>query len=418
MIQLLRTLLKNLPTLLLAFALAIAVWISAVTASDPTVRRPYGRAVAIEVIGQDPGLVLTSNVPAETNVVLSAPQSVWDTTLTNTSPVRAVVDLSGLGPGRHTVPIQIQVTARLVQVDSNSPDSIDVTLESLASKSFPINLATRGDPAVGFVASTPALSTTEATISGAESLVNQVQQVRATLDLTNIRENVNRNLTLQALDAGDKQVKGVTISPQEVSVSLTITNRGGYRNVVVKVATTGQISSGYRLTNISVFPPAVTVFSTNPQIVNDLPGYVETASLDLTGAKDDLDVQLPLELPPGVSVVGDQTVTVQVGIAAIESSLTLSAMRVEVTGLAPGQAARISPETVDVILSGPLPLLDSLTKDDVRVVVELSGEELGTYQRVPRVELKIKELRVESILPGTVEVTIIPAPTPTPTARP
>ena len=119
-------------------------------------------------------------------------------------------------------------------------------------------------------------------------------------------------------------------------------------------------------------------------------------------------------------MVGEQTVSVQVGIAAIESSLTLSAMRVEVTGLEPGQAARISPETVDVILSGPLPLLDSLTKDDVRVIVEMNGEGLGTYQRTPRVELKITELSVESILPGTVEVTIIRAPltTPTPTPQP
>jgi len=91
---------------------------------------------------------------------------------------------------------------------------------------------------------------------------------------------------------------------------------------------------------------------------------------------------------------------------------------VEVVGLEPGQAARISPETVDVILSGPLPLLDSLSKDDVSVIVEMDGEELGTYQRTPRVELRIPELRVESILPGTVEVTIIRAPTPSPTPRP
>ena len=162
----------------------------------------------------------------------------------------------------------------------------------------------------------------------------------------------------------------------------------------------------------------MTVFSTDPQIVNDLPGYVETASLDLTGAKDDLDVRLPLELPPGVSVVGDQTVTVQVGIAAIESSLTLSAMKVEVVGLAPDQAAEVSPETIDVILSGPLPLLDSLNKSDVRVIIEMNGESFGTYQRVPKIELNLTELRVESILPGTVEITIIPAPKATATPKP
>jgi YbbR domain-containing protein len=193
---------------------------------------------------------------------------------------------------------------------------------------------------------------------------------------------------------------------------------GGYRNVVVKVMVTGQIADGYRLTNLSVFPPAVTVFSTDPNLVNSLPGYVETVPLALNNAKDDLDVKLGLSLLPGVSVVGDQTVEVIVGVAAIESSLTLSNQPVVAIGLPPGLAARTSPESVDVILSGPLPLLDALTQSDVRVTVDMTGASIGTYQRTPKIELTIPELNVESILPGTIEVIISNAPTPTVTPRP
>lgn len=420
MIPLLRSFMKYLPSLLLAMVLAIAVWISAVTAADPIAARQYERSVPIEVVGQDPNLVLTSPIPDANNIKLSAPQSIWNQMQTETDPVTAVADLSGLSAGTHEVPVQIQVRLRPVQVVSNAPENITVSLEPLETKTFSIELVQRGEPAVGFMAGTPSMNVETATVSGAQSQVERVARIRAVLDNNEVRENISRTLVLQALDAGGQTVETVTLSPETVTVEQNVTNRGGYRNVVVKVATTGLISSGYRLTNISVSPPAVTIFSTDPQLVNDLPGYVETASLDLTGARDDLDVNLPLELPPGVSVVGEQTVSVQVGIAAIESSLTLSAMRVEVTGLEPGQAARISPETVDVILSGPLPLLDSLTKDDVRVIVEMNGEGLGTYQRTPRVELKITELSVESILPGTVEVTIIRAPltTPTPTPQP
>ncbi len=413
----LRIILKNLPTLALALVLAVAVWISAVTSADPAVRQTYPRPIAIELIGQDPGLVLTSDVPTEATITLSAPSSMWDALLADPAPIRAVVDLSGLGAGVHVQAVQIQIQARAVQLVDFSPKSISATLEPLATKSMPVNLVRRGEPAIGFAADPPELDVPNVTISGAESAVNRVTQVQAVLDLTQTRENINRKLALQALDENGVLVSGVTISPEQVQASVTVNNRGGYRNVVVKVSVSGQIASGYRLTNISAFPPAVTVFSTDPQIINNLPGYVETASLDLTGAKDDLDVRLPLELPDGVSVVGEQTVTVQVGIAAIESSLTLSAMRVEVVGLEPGQAARISPETVDVILSGPLPLLDSLTKDDVRVIVEMDGESFGTYQRMPRVEIRINELRVESILPGTVEVTIIRGTTPSPTPQ-
>jgi len=418
MIPRIRSFFKYLPSLGLALVLALAVWISAVTAADPIEVRTYERPVPIEIAGLDPNLVLTSPVPDENNIKLSAPQSIWNIMQTESNPISAVADLSGLPAGTHEVAVQIQLRMRPMQVISNSPAAIVVTLEPLQTQTFAIELVQRGEPAVGFVAETPVLNMETATISGAQSNVERVAKVRALFDTGEVRENVSRTVPLQAVDVGGQPVENVTISPEMVTVEQSVTNRGGYRNVVVKVATTGLIASGYRLTNISVSPPAVTIFSSNPQIVNDLPGYVETASLDLTGARDDLDVDLPLELPPGVSVVGDQTVSVQVGIAAIESSLTLSAMRVEVVGLEPGQAARISPETVDVILSGPLPLLDSLSKDDVSVIVEMDGEELGTYQRTPRVELRIPELRVESILPGTVEVTIIRAPTPSPTPRP
>jgi len=173
------------------------------------------------------------------------------------------------------------------------------------------------------------------------------------------------------------------------------------------VVVTGQVASGYRLTNISVFPPAVTVFSADPQIVSDLPGFIETEPLNIEGLKDDLDISLRLNLPEGISVVEDQTeVLVRVGIAAIESSLTLPNLPVEITGLQPGLSVQISPETVTVIIAGPVALLDRLRASDVRAVVDLTSLSEGTYQIQPEVEILISELRTESLLPENVEVII------------
>jgi len=174
----------------------------------------------------------------------------------------------------------------------------------------------------------------------------------------------------------------------------------------------------------------VTVFSPDPRLIEALPGYVETAPLDLDNARDDINIFLPLDLPPGVSVVGqegaiaDQFVEVQVGVAAIEGSLTFADIPVEIIGLAEGLRAVVSPESVSVILSGPLPVLEQLTAQDVRVFVDVTGEDVGTYQLVPEVEFLSEELRVDSILPGSVEIIITLAPrieprqTVTPTGTP
>lgn len=411
----LRQLLRYVPTLLLSFFLAVAVWISAVTSTDPTEERVYPRAVPVELVGLDPAMIVTTGEARQVNLRLSAPASVWEQMTVDRSPVRALVDLAGLAPGTHSLPVQVQLNLNPVRVVSYSPRTLTVTLEELASATLPISIELRGDPAIGYELGTPAADIESGTVSGPRSLVERVKKLRVVVDVSRASEPLARELIVQALDENELQVAGVTITPDKINVTQPVTQRGGYRNVVVKVLTTGQISSGYRLTAVSVFPPTVTVFASDPALIDQLPGFVETNPVDLTGVKDDIDVRVPLNLPQGISVVGDQTVNVVVGVSAIEGSLTLNEIPVEVINLSPDLAASLSPERVNIILSGPLPLLDTLVAADVRVVIDLNGVSAGTYQLVPRVELLGTDLRVESVLPGSIEVTVQKA---TPTPRP
>jgi hypothetical protein len=56
------------------------------------------------------------------------------------------------------------------------------------------------------------------------------------------------------------------------------------------------------------------------------------------------------------------------------------------------------------------------------VVVDLSGLELGAYQLTPLVDFLPPQVKIESILPMTLEVVITfaatPTPSPTPTVTP
>ena len=407
----LREWLRLFPTLLVALILALAVWISAVTASDPNVEKPYPYNVPIEIVGQDSGLTITSSIPGTVSLVLSAPQSIWDLPLNDPNAVRAVVDLSGLGPGTYTLPVQIQIAPRPVRMVAQTPGMVTLTLEKLMVNELPVVFVARGTPATGYQTGKVTLDPDKVTVTGPVSLMERVERVQATLDINQANQTINRSVGLVALDADGSVVSGVTIVPPEVDITQEISQRFGYRNVVVKVVATGQLADGYHLTNISVFPPTVTVFSADPQIVSDLPGFIETLPLDISGAKDDIDIYLKLNLPEGVSVVGNQTeVLVRVGIAAIESSLTLPNVPVEVSGLQPGLRATVSPEEVIVIISGPVALLDRLQATDVRVIANLTEYTSGTYQVEPEIEILIPELRAESILPETIQVIISRGP--------
>lgn len=403
--------------LALSLVLALAVWISAVTSADPDEVRSYPQAVALEIVGQDPGLVVLGPVPTAINLTLRAPRSVWEKLLGTDNAVRAVMDLAGLGAGEHKLDVQVQVRVGQVQVISVSPQTVNINLQPLATRTFTINLAVRGEVAIGFQTGTPEMGATQVVLSGPASLIAQVKRVQADVSIAGLRQDVQALLALHPLDASGATINGLALNPEKVQVHLPITQQGGYRDIAVKVVVHGQVASGYRLTNISVFPPILTVYSKEPSLVNSLPGYVETEPLNLDGNSQNTDTRLGLKLPSGVSVVGEQTVQVQVGIAAIEGSLSLNNMKVEIIGLGDGLGAQTSPETVDVILTGPLPLLDKLSAGDVKIVVDLTGLEIGTHQLSPQAQIIINDVRIQSINPATIEVTISltgkPAGTPT-----
>ena len=413
----LRWLISNIGTLILALVLAIVVWISAVTAANPNVERT--RTVPLDIIGLDPDMLIVGNVPTQVRVALEAPSSVMDSMNASENAVQSWVDVAGLEPGTHDLLVQVQINPafRPVRQGAVIPELVEITLEPLLTRTYPVSLEVTGEPAVGYQKGRLVVEPSSVPVSGAASLVSQIDEVGSTIDISGVTETIERNVSLVAVDQQAEPVSGVNITPAEVAVTQPIFLQGGYRNVIVRVETVGQPADGYKLTNITVSPLNVVVFSSDPQLVNDLPGYVETLPVDLTDAVDDIDSYVAIDLPEGVTMVGDQFVLVQVSIAAIEGSLNMS-IPVSPVGLLPIQAALISPESVDVILSGPVPILDAMTPEDVRVLVDVSDLELGIYQLEPQVEVLSDRVIVESVVPSTVEVEIIVAPTPTPTSTP
>ena len=212
----LRKLTGYIPTFLLALALSAAVWILAITAEDPAEVRAYPYPVPIEIIGQDPSFILTNDPVKQLTINLRAPKSVWTNLLTDRASVRAVVDLSELSAGPHNVPVQVQIVQRPVEIVSYSPSSVDVSAGFAVKPLVAHQIGNEGEPAIGYKAETPVLNKTNVSISGSETLVKRVQDVRAVLDLSQVQEDIERTLTLQAVDNNDIPISGITMNPDRV----------------------------------------------------------------------------------------------------------------------------------------------------------------------------------------------------------
>lgn len=399
---------KHLSTLIMAFIFAVIVWVSAVTSSDPNREETFD--VPIEVLGLASDLEITSDVPDALSLTLIAPESILEKIAKEINSLNAWIDLSEVDAGVYTAPVQYRVPPKFqpLRIGSVEPVTVDITLEKLASKMLSIQTDVRGKPPLGYQAGIPTWSHEQVTVSGRASVVEQVTEVRAILSITGREETIEQNLKLTPYDENGFIVTGVTLNPSDISVEQPITLEGGYRNMVVKVVTVGQVAEGYRQTNISVSPPNVMLFSADPTKIDQLPGYVETEPLDLTDVADDIETSLGLNLPADVSVIGDPNVLVQVGVAAMEGNLTI-VRSVEAIGTLPQYQAKVAPETVEVILYGPIPVLDALTESDVRVVVDVEDLEKGSHQLSPEVVVLPERVEVETVSPSTLEVEIVAA---------
>ncbi|MFU8826412.1 MAG: YbbR-like domain-containing protein [Brevefilum sp.] len=405
----LRKVIRSLPTLLTALIFATAVWIYAVTQADPTETRTYPRPLPMEIVGLDPSLTITNEIPGQVNLAIRAPSSIHSQLENDINLIDVILDLSGVESGVHTLTPQVNLNISPAEVVRIAPSSVFIKLDAIITESFPIDLRVIGNPTIGFEVQIPELSNETVLISGPKSLIDTIDHVNAEINIADASEDVQRMIELVPLDADEVPVTGVTLNPPAVQVTVPVTQRGGYRTVVVKIVTSGQIAAGYRLTNIFAMPPTVTIFSAEPGLVDTIPGFVETTPINLNMANEDIEIRVALNLPEGINVVGSQNVTVQIGIDPIQSSISFTNVPIQIEGLGEGLAVEFSPNTVDIFLSGPLPLLDELKLDLILVLLDLTDRGVGTYQLAPEVWLENNQISVDAILPSSIEVTITEA---------
>ena len=413
-INALQSALSKLGSFLLALILAIIVWAVAISEENPSVRKLFPESIPIEIINKAPNVVAFGDVIDRVRLTIQAPQSSWDNLRRES--FQAWVDLEGLSPDMYDMEVQVKCSDEAVKIWEIKPAKISIRLEELKEKMVEVRPNIADSAPLGYIYRTPTVTPTQAKVSGPASLVDQVVTVVADIYLRNAKSTVEKNLTLIARDLQGEAVKDVEIDPPQAKVRVPIDQRLGYKDISVRVILEGKVASGYRISNVSIDPSIVTVVG-NPSAISDIPGYLETAPIDVSGASADIVERVTLVLTEGVSLLsGQQGVMVEVKVTPLESGLTVQ-RKLTIEGLGLGLAAKPSPEMVDVILSGPMPRLDTLKPEEVQVILDLFDLGIGTHIVTPRV-ISPEGIRAESILPETIEVEITRLPTPTPTDTP
>lgn len=404
--------LTNLGSLLLSLFLAVVVWIVAVREENPIITDDLAAPIAVNLTGLDQNLSIVGQPLGQVTLRLRAPQQAWSEPL-RPEDFQVRADLEGLGAGRHSVPLTADYPGDEVNIIDIKPDNLVITLEPIITRQIPVEAQVIGEPAFGYEWRGTVVTPTQVTATGPASLVDQVDAAVVEVALPGVRSTVERQQPVSLRNSAGEALTGIEeVSPRTVEVAVEIARRPGYRDFSVRVPYTGAPARGYQIASIAVDPSLVTLRG-SPEAFDRLPGYVETLPIDLEGATEDIRARLALNLPEPLSVIGLQNIAVQIEISPIMGSRDLRLEPV-VRGLDLGLTRTVPIETADLVVSGPLPVLDTLDGGSIQVILDLSGLEAGVHS-VPLQAVVPEGVTVVSLLPASVEITLSPLPSPTAT---
>lgn len=365
--------------MILSLAVAAVAWLYVATAQNPVVERSM--TVDLHVRGLSTNQVLVQPPPSRAQVRLSGPRSA--VALLSPALLDASIDLSGLRPGEHRVPVVVAAPPE-VRAVAQTPQEVLVVLDAVARQRLPVEVSLIGNLPQGVTVGTPHITPRYVTVTGAATQLDEIRHAIVTVDTTNLRQQLSTSLQVHLVDANGQEIRGPTVEPPLITAELAV--REGVITKVVPVvpAIMGTPAPPLAVTGISTDPATATL--RGPSLALQDVTAVPTAPIDLRLARGDVQEQVALQIPAGVtSSVARVRVAVSIGGGSL--STIFRGVPVHVVGLRPGVRPRVEPPAIDVQIEGPTNVVARLTPQSIHVVVDAGGRGAGRYQVTPRAQL-------------------------------
>jgi YbbR domain-containing protein len=290
----------------LAFLLALILWFF-VTGDRQELgletRRSFDNIpLACRNLGQD--LVIVEMNEEVTLSLQGLPQAFDGLTPAD---LEAYVELSGKREGRHELRINAVAPQGLSIVSIDPPRAI-IILEDLVTRQMSVEDDLTGVPAGGLVVEEITFTPTEAFIKGPRRKIDLVSRVIFRLNIDGARENIIDSARLYTLDEQGSFIQGITISPENVDVQVTLTLPS--KDLPVEAVFS---SSDRSVETVIIEPSSVTVMG--PQSLLDELESISTEEIDLEGRSSVFTEEVPLVLPEGLIVPENERVKVRVYLA-------------------------------------------------------------------------------------------------------
>jgi len=285
------------------------------------------------------------------------------------------------------VPVHVTTRRNGVRILNVSPAQVTVTLQEAKVKEMPVTAHVVQPLPENYRLADPdhdpQLDPVSVKIRGLPALVDSVATVDLDINLSGARSDT---VTLEGelvarTEAGNPVT--VSITPARASATYKVTQTFTQRTLGLTPSTSGQPAPGFRIGNITVDPPVVTV--TGPKSVVDSLQGIGAEAVNVTNARTNITQVRQVDKVSNLAI-DHTTVIITVEIKPIDCGDPATApcggttftVAPTFTGATPGLTADANEYAVQVRVTGSLADLQKLKPTDIKAAVPLTNPVVGT----------------------------------------
>jgi len=394
-------LLKNIDIKLLSLFFAIILWLYVAGGENPIEENFIDISLAQNNLSED--LVL-KEFPVNVSIGIKGPKNI----INNISPnqISGIVNFSEISKeGLYKLKVEVDAPKR-TQITRIIPSEIKVEVERILTKEVEVEYSLIGIPEKDFsLADEPQFNPPKVKIIGAQSVLESVKQTICAIDISGIKEDLNKKIKARAVDVNGNDIKEVKIEPDIVEVSISLTRGYPEKRLAVKPKIVGKPAPGYYVSEILSSPDEIRIFG-NYSKINSIE-FLETIPIDVSGITKTLSVKVPPTLDEGLNIAEGEVELIEVAIQVKEVIInkTLKNIPVLPQNVSPFVSCEIKPEVVDITVEGKNVLVNKLEAEDIKAFVKFM-DNFKVEQKV-KVQVEFPEgISVIKIKPEEVTVLI------------
>lgn len=347
------------------------------------------------------GLVVMEPKSATINVAVEGKKSDMDRF--TSANILAEVDLKGYSEGEMKVPVTVKLlnTAYDVKIVNHEPREILFKIDKVVSKEVSVNIQTVGEVPEGYILESINKKPKDIMIKGPRTWVNEVSEVRAMVDLTNRTSSTSMSVPVQLLNDKGDEVGGIEKDPGIVDISIDISKT---MKLPIEIETINELPENININDIKIYPATVMVkgsgdFSKIKKI--------KTKAININTLIGKTSMDIELALPEGVRLVDPkQEISISYSVEEIvEKEYIFSSDEISIKNLSEDLKVKKDslPPQVKVVLKGPKFIFDNISKDNIRLYLDLKDFLKG----INKIDFSIEDIQgltVKSIDPSRTDV--------------